>query len=272
MANPISTVTVASGTVLASPTGTYTVDGTVTVANPVNTVTVANPVSTVTVASGTVLASPTGTYTVAGSVTVANPVSTVTVANPISTVTVASGTVVATPTGTYTVAGTVTASPSGTYTVAGTVTASPSGTYTMTGSGTAGTAAAGVVSIQGINNGYNLNVSNLSQTGIVVNYNTTANVANNNTATMSYTVTVGKTLYLKGVIASSSGAPCKVIVDAGAGPTVYGVGFYSAAAPYLAINFVQPPAISASTVVNVKIQNNAGSAQDVYCTLMGEER
>jgi hypothetical protein len=42
--------------------------------------------------------------------------------------------------------------------------------------------------------------------------------------------------------------------------------------PFLAINFAQPPAITASTVVNIKIQNNAGAAQDVYCTLMGEER
>jgi hypothetical protein len=74
------------------------------------------------------------------------------------------------------------------------------------------------------------------------------------------------------VIASSSGAPCKVIVDYGLTPTVVGVGFYSSAMPYLAMEFVQPPALSAGTVVNVKIQNNAGLAQDVYATLMGEER
>ena len=77
-------------------------------------------------------------------------------------------------------------------------------------------------------------------------------------------------MYVKGVIASSSGAPCKVIVD---GPSsTYGVGFYSAAMPYLAMNFVQPPIATAGTVVSIKIQNNAGSAQDVYCTMMGEER
>jgi hypothetical protein len=40
----------------------------------------------------------------------------------------------------------------------------------------------------------------------------------------------------------------------------------------LAMNFVQPPAISAGTVVNVKIQNHAGESQDVYATIMGEER
>jgi hypothetical protein len=191
----------------------------------------------------------------------------VTIANTVETVTVASGTSSVND-GTITVA-----NPVNTVTIAsGTVTTSPSGTQTITGSGTAGTADAGVVSIQGINNAYNLNVSLLSQTGIVVNHDTSVDVANSSTGTVSYTVTAGKTFYLKGIIASSSGAPCKVIVDSGAGPTVYGVGFYSAAIPYLAMDFVQPPAISAGTVVRVKIQNNAGSAQTVYATIMGEER
>jgi hypothetical protein len=89
---------------------------------------------------------------------------------------------------------------------------------------------------------------------------------------MSYTVSVGKTLYLKGVFAASSGAPCKVIVDYGAGPTVIATGFYATSVPNLHLQFYQPPAISAGTVVNVKIQNNAGAAQDVYSTIMGEER
>ena len=143
---------------------------------------------------------------------------------------------------------------------------------TVTGKGTAGTADAGVITVQGINSAYPLNVSALSQTGIVVNYNTVSSIADSSTGTVSYTVTAAKTFYLKGVIASSSGAPCKVIVDYGAGPTVLAVGFYAASSPYLAINFVQPPAISAGTVINVKIQNHAGAAQDVYATIMGEER
>ena len=230
--------------------------------------------------SGTITSSPTGTYTVAGTVN----------STPTGTYTVA-GTVNSTPTGTYTVAGTVTNVPSGTQAVSGTITSTPTGTYTVTatsitvvsptaanlkaqvvGAGTAGTADAGVLSVQGINNATPLNVSNLAQTGIVVNYQTQASLANASTATLSYTVTAGKTLYLKGIMASSSGAPCKVIVDYGAGPTIAAVGFYSASMPFLAIDFIQPPAITASTVVNIKIQNNAGAAQDIYCTLMGEER
>jgi hypothetical protein len=83
--------------------------------------------------------------------------------------------------GTTTVTGTVTTVPSGTQTVTGTVTAVPSGTYTTV-----------VVPYA---------------TGIVCTYGTVTSVANASTGTVSYTVTVGKTFYLKGVIASSSGAP-----------------------------------------------------------------
>ena len=105
-----------------------------------------------------------------------------------------------------------------------------------------------------------------------MNYGTASTVANASVGTISYTVTSGKTFYLKGVVASSSGAPCKVVIDYGAGPTVLGVGFYASSSPYLSMQFYQPPAISSGTVVNVKITNNAGSAQDVYATIMGEER
>jgi len=276
-----------SGTVTAVPSGTYTVTATsMTVVNP----TAANLKAQV-VGAGTAGTADAGVLTIQGIASMTPiSVSGTTTATPTGTYTVA-GTVNATPTGTYTVAGTVTNVPSGTQPVSGTVTAVPSGTYTVTatsmtvvqstaanlkaeivGAGTAGTANAGVLSVQGINNATPLNVSHLAQTGIVVNYQTQASLANASTATLSYTVTAGRTLYLKGIMASSSGAPCRVQVDYGAGPTVAAVGFYSASMPFLAINFTQPPAITASTVVNIKIQNNAGAAQDVYCTLMGEER
>ena len=166
--------------------------------------------------------------------------------------------------------GTVTAVPTGTQTVDGTVTAVPSGTQTITGSGSAGTAAAGVISVQGINNAFPLNVSVISQTGIVCKHTKNTSVASASTSTMSYTVTAGKTLYLKGVIATSSGAPCKVTIDDGT--NTYATGFYSAAMPYLAMDFVQPPSFAAGTVINVKVENNADAAQDVYSTIMGEER
>ena len=183
--------------------------------------------------TSTVTTVPSGTQSVNGTVTLTS-----------QTVTIGASSI------TQAVSGTVTNVPSGTQTVAGTVTNVPSGTQTVSGTVT---------------------TSNLVTTGIVNSYITSSALANGSTATLSYTVTAGKTLYLKGVFASSSGAPCKVIVDYGAGPTVAAVGFYSTSSPFLSINFAQPISISATTVVNVKIQNNAGAAQDVYATIMGQE-
>ena len=267
-----------SGTVTNVPSGTQTVAGTVTNV----------PSGTQTVA-GTVTNVPSGTQTVAGSTTavgakaedaahssgdaghfvlaVRNDSATATTTtdgdySQISTdsagrvgisdlggsITV-DGTVTNVPSGTQTVAGTVTNVPSGTQTVAGTVTTVPSGTQTV-----AGSFAAGEIT-----------------SGIVHSYNTSATIANASTGTISYTVTTAKTLYLKGVMASSSGGPCKVVVDTGAGPTVLAVGFYAASSPFLSIPFYQPPAIAGDEVVRIKITNSAGSAQDVYGAIMGHE-
>jgi hypothetical protein len=49
------------------------------------------------------------------------------------------------------------------------------------------------------------------------------------------------------------------------------VGFFSSASPFLNVTFPQPILVAATTVVNIKIQNNAGSAQDVYATIFGAE-
>lgn len=110
--------------------------------------------------------------------------------------------------------------------------------------------------------------------GVVNYYNTAASVAQAATATITYTITAGKTFYLKSIIASSSGAPCKVTVDYGpTSPTIVAVGFYSASNPFVQINFDQPIPISQAThtVINVRIFNNAGVAQDVYSTINGRE-
>ena len=188
--------------------------------------------------SGTITAVQSGTYAVSGTVTNV----------PSGTQTVA-GTITAVPTGTQAVSGTVTNVPSGTQTVAGTVTNVPSGTQTVTGS-----------------------ITYVPETsGIVTFYDTVATVAAASTGTISYTVTSGKTLYWKGIIATSSGGPCKVIVDHGAGPTVVHVGFYSAASPFLNVTFPQPVLVAATEVVNVKIQNNNDTAQDIYATIFGAE-
>lgn len=109
------------------------------------------------------------------------------------------------------------------------------------------------------------------EAGIVASYGTVSSVAHASTGTMSYTVTAGKTFYLKQVIASASGGPARVQVDYGGGPTIICVGFFSSAMPTLSFIFAQPIAIAASTIVNVKILNSVGSALDVYSLISGHE-
>lgn len=117
-------------------------------------------------------------------------------------------------------------------------------------------------------------VSNVPQeitTGVVTSYSTATTVGIGATGTMSYTVTTGKTFYLKSVIATSGGGPCSVIVDYGAGPTIVAAGFYQPALPFVQIWFDPPVAISSTTVVRVKILNNATGVQDLHSTIMGRE-
>jgi len=248
-----------AGTFTSSPSGTQAVSGTVT-----------NVPSGTQAVSGTVTNVPSGTQVVTGTLTNNNAAPAATnfgVLSARATTAVPSYTegnqvllstdltgalrVVTTSTGTQPVSGTITAVQSGTYAVSGTVTNVPSGTQTVTG--TVSTSPGEMT------------------TGIVASYGTSTSVANGSTGTISYTVTAAKTLYLKGVWASSSGAPCKVTIDYGAGPTVLGVGFYATSSPMIQFVMQQPVAIAASTVVNVKIQNNSGLAQDVYASIWGHE-
>jgi len=110
-----------------------------------------------------------------------------------------------------------------------------------------------------------------ASTGIVAYYQTASSVANASTGTVTYTVTGGMTFYLKQIMASSSGGPCRVQVDYGAGPTIICISFYSTSAPYFMIAFEQPIEIAAGTAVNIKIMNNVGFAQDVYGFIGGHE-
>ena len=102
-------------------------------------------------------------------------------------------------------------------------------------------------------------------TGVVAEYVTESSVASGSTSTtLTYTVPAAVTFYLKQIIASSSGGPCRVQVDYGAGPTIVVVGFYSTTSPNYIVEFAQPIAIATGTTVRIKTQNNAGSAQDLY--------
>lgn len=167
--------------------------------------------------------------------------------------------------------------PTGTTTqpVSGTVTANAgTGTFNVAGTGTAGSPGTAVLTVQGISGGTPLPVEATFgevTTDVISYYDTVSSVANAATGTITYTVSVGKTFMLKQIIASSSGAPCKVTVDYGGGPTTVFVGFYASSSPFLSVDFAQPIPIAASTAVNVKIQNNAGSSQDVYGFIGGVE-
>ena len=181
--------------------------------------------------------------------------------------------------------------------VSGTVTANAgTGNFNIVGTGSAGSAASGVVTVQGIASMTALKVDGsavtqpvsgtvavssvsgtvtVSQgevsTGIVTYYGTSAAVANASSGTITYTVTTGKTLYLKQIVASSSGGPCKVVLTYGSGPTTVVVGFYSAASPVFSVTFAQPISIASASSVNVVITNNSGVSQDVYAMVLGRE-
>jgi hypothetical protein len=258
--SPQTTQTV-SGTVTTVPSATQTITGTVTTAG-VPTQTVAGTVTTVPSATqtitGTVVSAGVATQTVAGTVT--------TVPSATQTIT---GTVTTAGVPTQTVAGTVTTVPTSTQTVGGTVTAVPTGTQAITGTvsivpPTTQTVAGTVTSVP------TEVTTGLLSNGFGIFYGTSPTIANSSTGTILYTVTTGKTLYLKNVIATSSGAPCKVSLVAGT--TTLAVGFYSTAVPFLNIPFSQPIAIASGTVVGIQIENNAQLAQDVYAALTGHEQ
>jgi hypothetical protein len=108
-------------------------------------------------------------------------------------------------------------------------------------------------------------------TGVIFNSGSATAVAKGAVGTITYTVAANKTFLLKQVTASSSGAPCKVVVDYGASPTTVVTGFYSTSSPVFDTTFNQPIPITASTAVRVKITNNSGTAQDVFATVYGIE-
>jgi hypothetical protein len=108
------------------------------------------------------------------------------------------------------------------------------------------------------------------EAGIVAYYATVSSVAHTSTGTISYTVTAGKTFYLKQIISSASGGPCKITLDDSTAAT-YAVGFFSSANPVFNASFAQPIKFAAGVTVNVKIMNNGGAAQDVYASIFGHE-
>lgn len=112
-----------------------------------------------------------------------------------------------------------------------------------------------------------LYVTDVASTGTVTEYGTSAAVADGATGTISHTA-VG-TFYCKGVIASASGGPCRVEVQNNSATVA--VGFFSTSVPFIQFDFKQPIVVTSGNDLDVIIQNDAGSAQDVYATIMGVE-
>lgn len=93
-------------------------------------------------------------------------------------------------------------------------------------------------------------------------------------ATHTYTVTAGKTLFLKQVIASASGK-MKVEIQTDQGvtptPTTVAVGFVSTSDPNMDYIFAQPIEVGATLNVKVIKTNDDKSAMNLYSTIIGEE-
>jgi len=125
--------------------------------------------------------------------------------------------------------------------------------------------------------------SNLTtdNTKVVSQYGEVNSVAPYSSGDIYYTLAPSTTFYLKGIMASSSGGPCKVIVDHGllydgaitTGTTI-ATGFYSSAVPYLLMEFTQAEIITSDANpygIRVRIVNNNPNPQDVYAKIMGQK-
>lgn len=153
--------------------------------------------------------------------------------------------------------------------ISGTITTVPSGTQTVSVDGTV--AVTGSI--------FSSNVTT-DATKVVSQYGEVSSVASLSNGDIYYTLAPSKTLYLKGIMASSSGGPCKVIIDHGvlSGGTIttgttIATGFYSSAVPYLMMDFTQSEIITSgvgSHGIRVRIINNNPHAQNVYAKIMGQ--
>ena len=154
--------------------------------------------------------------------------------------------------------------------VSGTITTVPSGTQTVSVDGTV--AVTGSV--------FSSNITT-DASKVVSKYDEVSSVASLSTGDIYYTLAPSSTFYLKGIMASSSGGPCKVIVDHGilSGGTIttgttIATGFYSSAVPYLLMEFLQAEIITSgvsSHGIRVRIVNNNPHAQNVYAKIMGQK-
>lgn len=105
--------------------------------------------------------------------------------------------------------------------------------------------------------------------GIIHHYGTAADIKPQAVGTISYTVRDGKTFFLKGIHAASSGGPCRVQLQAA--NKTYVTTFYSATTLYAEVVFPQAVIFPEKTVISIMITNNAFTAQDLYAFINGHE-
>jgi hypothetical protein len=116
---------------------------------------------------------------------------------------------------------------------------------------------------------------------VVSEYGEVESVASSSSGDIFYTLAPSTTFYLKGIMASSSGGPCKVVVDYGVldggtivNSTTIATGFYSSAVPYILMEFVQAEIIKSTLDpygIRVRIINNNPNPQNVYAKIMGQK-
>lgn len=104
----------------------------------------------------------------------------------------------------------------------------------------------------------------------VCDYNTGSAVAAAASSTHTYTVPGGKTLLLKGIIASASArSKIEIKTGAAASETTKAVNFGTSATPSMYVPFVEPIRVSATQNVLVVRTNTDNQAQDLYSTVVG---
>ena len=100
-----------------------------------------------------------------------------------------------------------------------------------------------------------------------------SSIAVNSADTHTYTVTTGKTLYLKQIVTSASDRTrIEIKTGASGSETTKMVAFGRVANPNVDISFSIPIVVAASENVLVVITNRGRSAQDVYSTIIGIEK
>lgn len=115
----------------------------------------------------------------------------------------------------------------------------------------------------------NVNVLDSIPGSEVVDYQTSSAVAKDASVNHDYTVSGGTTFYGKEAWVSGSGKlKVEILVN---GSTVF-VGFNSTANPNIRIPLEKLVTAAATQVVRLTITNRDNQAQDLYSTLLGEER